>query len=102
MNDFDEVAALEPRARPRDRPAQRGRDADGALGVPTIALGNAFAWNDLGTDYCPWVPALRAENRLPNEDWDDVLRNSARAVAELAGAPAPVPIDRTTCIGRPT
>ena len=41
----------------------------GALGVPTVAMGNRFGWGELGTGRMPWMPATVVASRMPNEPW---------------------------------
>ncbi len=82
MNDFEDVAALisalDLVVAPHNAVAMLG----GALGIRTVAMGNAFGWAELGTDYFPWMPSLELAHRKPGESWDGPLATAARAVAE--------------------
>lgn len=50
----------------------------GALGVPTLALGNVGDWSECGTGQLPWFGSVECINRSVREPWDVPLR----AVAE--------------------
>ncbi len=82
MNDFEDVAALisalDLVVAPHNAVAMLG----GALGIRTIATGNAFGWAQLGTDSYPWMPSLELAHRQPGETWDGPIATAARAVAE--------------------
>jgi hypothetical protein len=56
----------------------------GALGVPTVMMGNRWDWSDLGTDTCPWLPAVHLVYRHVGEEWDGVLATAAAEVAAVA------------------
>jgi hypothetical protein len=89
MNDFDEVAALTTALDLVVAPFNAVSMLSGALGVPTIAMGNRFGWGELGSGRMPWMPATIVASRMPNEEWDDVLAIAQRAVASVAGGSAP-------------
>jgi Flp pilus assembly protein TadD len=89
MNDFDEVAALTTALDLVVAPFNAVSMLSGALGVPTVAMGNRFGWAELGSGRMPWMPATIVASRMPNEEWDDVLAIAQGAVASVAGATAP-------------
>jgi hypothetical protein len=89
MNDFDEVAALTTALDLVVAPFNAVSMLSGALGVPTVAMGNRFGWGELGSGRMPWMPATIVASRMPNEEWDDVLAIAQGAVASVAGATAP-------------
>jgi hypothetical protein len=64
---------------PRNAVAMLG----GALGVPTVMMGNRWDWSDLGTDTCPWLPSVTLVYRELHQEWDDVLATAARRVHAL-------------------
>jgi hypothetical protein len=47
-------------------------------------MGNRWDWSDLGTDTCPWLPAVELVYRHTGEDWDGVLATAAARVADVA------------------
>jgi len=57
----------------------------GALGAPTVMMGNRWDWSDLGTDTSPWFPTIRLVYRHLGEEWDDVLATASGVVRDLAG-----------------
>jgi hypothetical protein len=83
MNDFDEVAALmralDLVVAPRNAVAMLG----GAIGAPTVMMGNRWDWSDLGTDTCPWLPSIRLVYRHAGEEWDAVLATASECVKEV-------------------
>ena len=88
MNDFEEIAALtcalDLVVAPRNAVAMLG----GALGVPTVMMGNRWDWSDLGTDTSPWFPTIQLVYRHVGEEWDAVLATAAAAVRDVAAAGA--------------
>ena len=58
---------------PRNAVAMLG----GALGVPTVMMGNRWDWSDLGTDTSPWFPTIQLVYRHLGEEWDAVLATAA-------------------------
>jgi tetratricopeptide (TPR) repeat protein len=83
MNDFEEVAALmtclDLVVSPRSAVSMLG----GALGIPTVMMGNRWDWSDLGTDTSPWFPAIQLVYRHVGEEWDAVLATAAASVRAL-------------------
>jgi tetratricopeptide (TPR) repeat protein len=83
MNDFETVAAiianLDLVIAPRNAVAMLA----GALGVPTVMMGNRWDWSDLGTDTCPWLPSVTLVFRELGQEWDRVLATAARRVEDL-------------------
>jgi Flp pilus assembly protein TadD len=84
MNDFDAVAALMMNLDLVISPRSAVAMLAGALGVPTLMMGNRWDWSDLGTDRCPWLPAVTLIYRHLGEEWDAVLATAARRVRHLA------------------
>ena len=84
MNDFEEVAALmtclDLVVAPRSAVSMLG----GALGAPTVMMGNRWDWSDLGTDTSPWFPTIQLVYRHLGEEWDDVLATAAGVVRDVA------------------
>ena len=83
MNDFEEVAALmkclDLVVAPRSAVSMLG----GALGAPTVMMGNRWDWSDLGSDTSPWFPTIQLVYRHLGEEWDPVLASAAAAVRRL-------------------
>jgi hypothetical protein len=84
MNDFDEVAALMCALDLVVAPFNAVAMLSGALGVPTVAMGNRYGWGELGSGRMPWQPSIGVAARMPNEEWDEVLKQAAREVAKVA------------------
>jgi tetratricopeptide (TPR) repeat protein len=84
MNDFDEVAALSCALDLVVAPFNAVSMLSGALGVPTVAMGNRHGWSLLGTERLPWLPAVKVALRMPHEEWDEVLATAAQEVAQVA------------------
>ena len=91
MNDFEEIAALtcalDLVVAARNAVAMLG----GALGVPTVMMGNRWDWSDLGTDTSPWFPTVRLAYRHIGDEWDAVLATAAAAARELTAAGSRTP-----------
>ncbi len=75
MNDFDEVAALMTALDLVVAPFNAVAMLSGALGVETVAMGNRYGWGELGSGRMPWQPSITVASRMPNEEWDEVLRS---------------------------
>ena len=90
MNDFEEIAALtcalDLVVAARNAVAMLG----GALGVPTVMMGNRWDWSDLGTDTSPWFPTIQLVYRHVGEEWDAVLATAAASVRDVAVAGRPI------------
>jgi len=84
MNDFDEVAALTTALDLVVAPFNAVSMLSGALGVRTFAMGRLYTWGTLGTDRLPWLPAVRAALRRPDEKWGEILSVAAHEVADVA------------------
>jgi Flp pilus assembly protein TadD len=84
MNDFDAVAALMVNLDLVISPRSAVAMLAGALGVPTVMMGNRWDWSDLGTDTCPWLPAVTLVYRHLGQEWDAVLAQAARRIRHLA------------------
>ena len=83
MNDFEEAAALTTALDLVVAPFNATAMLSGALGVPTVAMGNRYGWGELGTGRVPWMPSITVASRMPDEDWDHVLTVAARHVADV-------------------
>jgi hypothetical protein len=81
MNDFDEVAALMCALDLVLAPFNAVAMLSGGLGVPTVAMGNRYGWGELGSGRMPWQPSITVASRMPNEEWDEVLKSAARRVS---------------------
>jgi Flp pilus assembly protein TadD len=84
MNDFDTVAAIMSVCDLVVAPRNAVAMLSGALGVPTVMMGNRWDWSDLGTDTSPWFPAVDLVYRHVGEDWDQVLATAAAKVRAVA------------------
>jgi tetratricopeptide (TPR) repeat protein len=84
MNDFDEVAALMCALDLVVAPFNAVAMLSGALGMPTVAMGNRYGWGELGSGRMPWQPSIVVASRMPNEEWDEVLTTAAREVTKVA------------------
>lgn len=90
MNDFEGVAALVCALDAVISPQNTLGHLAGALGVPTLMMGNRFWWNNLGATRAPgstrypWLPAVTLVTRDPREPWEPVLADAGRRVARLA------------------
>ncbi len=84
MNDFEEMTALtcalDLVVAARNAVAMLG----GAVGVPTVMMGNRWDWSDLGSDTSPWFPTIQLVFRHPGEEWDAVIATAAAAVRDIA------------------
>jgi tetratricopeptide (TPR) repeat protein len=90
MNDFDRVAALmgalDLVIAPRNAVAMLG----GAVGVPTLAIGNVGDWSECGTGQLPWFSSVECINRHVTDGWEPVLGELAARVRGLAAGVDPV------------
>ena len=84
MNDFDTVAAIMAACDLVVAPRNAVAMLSGALGRPTVMMGNRWDWSDLGTDRCPWLPTIDLVYRHVGEDWDQVLATAAEKVRAVA------------------
>jgi hypothetical protein len=55
-------------------------------------MGNRYGWGELGSGRMPWQPSIVVASRMPNEEWDDVLKCAAHHVSKIA-----VKYEETTC-----
>ncbi len=83
MNDFDEVVALMSALDLVVAPFNAVAMLSGGLGVPTVAMGNRYGWGELGSGRMPWQPSIAVASRMPNEDWDAVLKSAAHRVSMI-------------------
>jgi hypothetical protein len=85
-DDFEEVAALMTCLDLVVAPRNAAAMLAGALGVPTVMMGNRWDWSDLGTDRFPWSPTVELAVRegRADEDWEAVLAKAAARVREVA------------------
>jgi Tfp pilus assembly protein PilF len=83
LNDFEAIAALMTNLDLVLAPRNAVAMLAGALGVPTVMMGNRWDWSDLGTDTSPWFPSVTLVYRELGQDWGEVLATAARRVREL-------------------
>ncbi|MDZ4825631.1 MAG: tetratricopeptide repeat protein [Actinomycetota bacterium] len=83
LDDFDEVAALLSACDLTLAPRNAVAMLAGALGVPTVMMGNRWDWADLGTDTSPWFPSVQLAYRQWGDDWNDVIAAAAARVEQL-------------------
>jgi tetratricopeptide (TPR) repeat protein len=83
MNDFEQIAALMANLDLVLAPRNAVAMLAGALGVPTVMMGNRWDWSDLGTDTSPWFPSVTLVYRELGQEWDEVLANAASRVRAL-------------------
>lgn len=90
MNDFDGVAALIANLDLVLAPRNAVAMLAGALGAPTLAIGNVGDWAECGTGQLPWFTTLECVNRRVDGDWAPVITEVAHRVALLAEGHSPV------------
>jgi hypothetical protein len=56
----------------------------GAIGAPTLAVGNEGDWSECGTRQLPWFSSVECLNRNVRQPWEVVLRAAAERVQRLA------------------
>lgn len=89
MNDFENVAALACALDAVICPQNALGHFTGALGVPTLMMGNRFWWNNLGATRnqgavrYPWLPAVELVTRIPGDPWAPVVAEVARRLSAL-------------------
>ncbi len=83
LDDFEEVAAIMSACDLVVAPRNAVAMLAGAIGVPTVAMGNRWDWSDLGTDTLPWFPSVQLVFRQLSDDWDGVIEEAARRVAAV-------------------
>jgi tetratricopeptide (TPR) repeat protein len=83
MNDFENIAALMANLDLVLAPRNAVAMLAGALGVPTVMMGNRWDWSDLGTDTSPWFPSVTLVYRELGQEWDEVLVHAASRVRAL-------------------
>lgn len=89
MNDFERIAALMANLDLAIAPRNAVTMLAGALGVPTLAIGNVGDWSECGTGQLPWFTSVECINRPVGGDWARVLAEAAERVRALAaGRPA--------------
>lgn len=58
----------------------------GAVGTPTFQLDSGSDWTVAGGTRSPWFPSVSVIRKAPGSpDWNEVIRETAHAVAQLAG-----------------
>ena len=87
MNDFEEIAALMANLDLVIAPRNAVAMLSGALGIPTVMMGNRWDWSDLGTDSYPWMPSVTLVYRELDQEWDHVIAAAAERVRALTAAP---------------
>jgi len=83
LDDFEEVAAIIAACDLVVAPRNAVAMLSGALGVPTVMMGNRWDWSDLGTDTSPWFPSVQLVYRHLDEEWDGVIAAAAARVRSL-------------------
>ncbi len=83
MNDFEGIAALMANLDLVLAPRNAVAMLAGALGVPTVMIGNRWDWSDLGTDTSPWFPSVTLVVRELGQEWDAALATAAARVRAL-------------------
>jgi hypothetical protein len=59
----------------------------GAVGAPTLVLTRSVTdWWGLGTDYCPWLPSVRAFSCGANDPWEPAIARIASELEHMAEA----------------
>ena len=90
MNDFDNVAALITNLDLVIAPRNAVAMLSGALGAPTLAIGNVGDWAECGTGQLPWFTSLECVNRRVDGAWTPVLTEVATRVTRLLAGESPV------------
>jgi tetratricopeptide (TPR) repeat protein len=83
-NDFEGIAALMANLDLVIAPRNAVTMLAGALGAPTLAVGNEGDWSECGTAQLPWFPYVECINRNVRDPWERVLRTTAERVQRLA------------------
>jgi Flp pilus assembly protein TadD len=89
-DDFENIAALITNLDLVVAPRNAVTMLAGALGAPTLAVGNEGDWSECGTRQLPWFSRVECINRKVREPWDVVLHATADRVARLARGEAAV------------
>jgi hypothetical protein len=100
-DDFENVAALMTNLDLVIAPRSAVTMLAGAIGAPTLAVGNEGDWSECGTAQLPWFNSVECINRNVRQPWDIALRATAERVQRLARretalsppfAPRPIPL----------
>jgi tetratricopeptide (TPR) repeat protein len=89
-DDFDGVAAL---LRALDlviAPRNAVTMLSGALGVPTLAIGNVGDWAECGTGQLPWFASVECINRRVDSSWEPVLAEVGERVTRMISGASPL------------
>jgi len=84
LDDFEEVSAILTACDLVVAPRNAVAMLAGALGCPTIVMGNRWDWSDLGTDTLPWFPSTELVFRHLGEEWAPVIDKAAARVRRAA------------------
>jgi tetratricopeptide (TPR) repeat protein len=91
-NDFENIAALMSNLDLVIAPRNAVTMLAGAIGVPTLAVGNEGDWSECGTAQLPWFSSVECINRNVRDPWSLALAATADRVVRLArGENAVVP-----------
>ena len=90
MNDFDNVGALMSNLDLVIAPRNAVTMLAGALGTPTLAIGNVGDWSECGTGQLPWFTSVECLNRAVDGDWLPVIAHASRRVEQLINGHAPL------------
>jgi len=90
MNDFDEVAALTAALDLVVAPFNAVSMLSGALGVPTVAMGNRFGWGELGSGRMPWMRRRSSRRACPTRNGTTCWRSPRAQSRTRPGFPHPM------------
>lgn len=90
MNDFDNVAALMRNLDLVIAPRNAVTMLAGAIGTPTLAIGNVGDWSECGTGQLPWFTSVECLNRAVDADWQPVLSELGARVAAMPSGVSPL------------
>ncbi len=83
-NDFDNIAALMKNLDLVIAPRSAVTMLAGAIGAPTIAIGNEGDWSECGTTQLPWFTSVECINRNVRQPWKVVLNAAAQRIERLS------------------
>ena len=89
-DDFDNIAALMANLDLVIAPRNAVTMLAGAVGAPTLAVGNEGDWSECGTAQLPWFASVECINRNVRQPWEVALRATADRVQRLARGEAAV------------
>jgi tetratricopeptide (TPR) repeat protein len=89
-DDFENIAALMANLNLVIAPRNAVTMLAGAVGAPTLAVGNEGDWSECGTAQLPWFNSVECINRNVRQPWEVALRATAERVQRLARGEAAV------------